>query len=1006
MAGFASLSSMKPREAGCRTHPTTHLTSYDLRVPVDVQDAALVAFLRREGPEYAAKVSELRDEVSRWLSYTTASFSHYTAHTVDHSDEIVQQVSNLLFRPEEPQQPIIDLSSAEAYIICAAALLHDTGMVISDAELRGILDSPAWRGWLKEEPSAGQRLEEIRELRTGNTSEDEVVRNFIADRQMRYLVMDYVRRFHHRRSARFLTENQAALGRFAFDDPALIRTIASVCTAHGLNAYELEDRDDYPEQRDIRGEKVNVRFCALLLRLGDLLDMRYTRACPLLLNAASPLPPDSLAHWTQYQRIVHRETDPDRIEVTAECETQDEHRYLHDWCDWLVKEIGFARAIMAHATRHPQWTPPAASISPEGTIKIRPSDAASYVAVDWQIRLDTEAVFNRLIHDVNPEPAAFLRELLQNAFDASRCHLYERMRAGGEELPAYPHHAPQHWRDGFPVHVTRASTTRFNELSQQDEERESIVVEDLGMGMDNETILKYLLQIGRSYYTSEEFLRRYPFVPTSRFGVGFLSVFANADEVRVETRHISAAEDAGIALTLKGPRSYVLTERIRRPTPGTRIAVTLRAPLDVDITELVERWCRRVEFPVVVFDRATPVELRAETPSAFCYEEPSAIDEGERMGVRSFPISGEGLDGELYLFYIATPKGESWGRYQWAEYTYPSRHPEARPPRLPPNAVFFHGMTTSESPYSLDRGVTARIDYRRELSGVSLNRQFLTQMPDERLGLSDPTVHNRLIELVQGHLAETEYARGDSAWSYKQRLMSLTGFDDFWIDVPGTVRAFQDGRPTSLSLGEMRKLDPLTVVMPMYRARYHIPSTRTIEAVPPELPGLVVWSPDLVSVRDDARQYVFTDLAVDRVYWPDDDALCVEWRQRAPAFRLKVGYGAQLADVVALPRPCIGLRTHRAFNETYDHALLNEDHNFVRWLIAVHDAASDDPPRVAAKQWESLCNLLATPLWHSGLEVDRLANFIEAWGQAQVGDLPPPPELPSRDMFVPEPVDR
>ncbi len=972
----------------------------------DGRDPALMVFLRREGPEYAAKVSELRDEVSLWLSYTTASFSHYTTHTVDHSDEIVQQASNLLFRPEEPHEPVIDLSSAEAYVICAAALLHDTGMVISDAELHTILDSAAWRGWLRDEPSAGRRLEEIRDLRSGNAPEDDVLRNFIADRHMRYLVMDYVRRFHHRRSARFLSENQTALGRFAFDDPALIRTIASVCAAHGLSAYELEDRDEYPEQRDIRGEKVNVRFCALLLRLGDLLDMRYTRGCPLLLNAASPLPPDSLAHWTQYERIVHRETDPDRIEITAECETQDEHRYLHDWCDWLVKEVGFARAIMAHATRHPQWTPPAASISPEGTIKIRPSETASYVAVDWQIRLDTEAVFTRLIHDVNPEPAAFLRELLQNAFDATRCHLYERMRASGEELPAYPHHAPQHWRDGFPIRVTRTSTTRFNELSQQDEERESIVVEDLGIGMDNETILKYLLQIGRSYYTSEEFLRRYPFVPTSRFGVGFLSVFANADEVRVETRHIGASEDAGIALTLKGPRSYVLTERIRRTTPGTRIAVTLRTPLELDVTDLVEGWCRRVEFPVVVSDNATPIELRAETPSEFCYEEPSAIDEGERMGVRSYPVFGEGLDGELYVFYIATTKGESWGHYTWAEYTYPSRHPEARPPRLPPNALFFHGMTTSESPYSLHRGVTARIDYRRELSGVSLNRQFFTQMPDERLGLSDPEVHHRLIELVQGHLAETGYARGDSAWSYKQRLIALTGFDDFWIDVPGTVRAFEDGQPTFLSLREIKGLDTLAVVVPMDRTLYGIPRTRNTEAQPPELPGLAVWGPDLVSVTDDVRQYLFEDLAVDRASWADEDSLRVEWRTRAPAFRLKVGYGSQLADVVSLPDPCIGFRTHRAFNETYDHALLNGDHDFVRWLVAVHDAASEHPPRVAPKQWESLCKLIATPLWHSGLEVNRLANFIEAWRQAQIADLPPPPESPSRDMFVPEAVDQ
>ena len=93
--------------------------------------------------------------------------------------------------------------------------------------------------------------------------------------------------------------------RVAFDDPALLGTIGDVCAAHGLQQGELDDRDRFPERRDIQGQLVNVRFATILFRMGDLLDMSQDRACPLLLNAACPLPPDSLAHWTQYQRIVH-----------------------------------------------------------------------------------------------------------------------------------------------------------------------------------------------------------------------------------------------------------------------------------------------------------------------------------------------------------------------------------------------------------------------------------------------------------------------------------------------------------------------------------------------------------------------------------------------------------------------------------------------------------------------------------------------------------------------------
>ena len=62
--------------------------------------------------------------------------------------------------------------------------------------------------------------------------------------------------------------NQSALGRFAFDDPQLQDTIAEICVAHGLDRKELEDPIAYPTLlRELRGENVNVRLLAVLLRL-------------------------------------------------------------------------------------------------------------------------------------------------------------------------------------------------------------------------------------------------------------------------------------------------------------------------------------------------------------------------------------------------------------------------------------------------------------------------------------------------------------------------------------------------------------------------------------------------------------------------------------------------------------------------------------------------------------------------------------------------------------------
>jgi len=45
---------------------------------------------------------------------------------------------------------VVQLSAIEAYIIVAAAYLHDAGMVISDKEKIEIIQSPEWLSWIAE----------------------------------------------------------------------------------------------------------------------------------------------------------------------------------------------------------------------------------------------------------------------------------------------------------------------------------------------------------------------------------------------------------------------------------------------------------------------------------------------------------------------------------------------------------------------------------------------------------------------------------------------------------------------------------------------------------------------------------------------------------------------------------------------------------------------------------------------------------------------------------------
>lgn len=378
----------------------------------------------------------------------------------------------------------------EIYILAVAAYLHDAGMVVSDSEKAKILTTEEWRKYVSDDEPGAKRWKSIQDFRNGSQPSNDAQRHFLADIQARFLIAEFIRRKHAQRVAEIITQNDMYLGDFTFQNPLLKRTITDVCIAHGLSQHELLDNEKYPDRRNIRGETVNVRFLALLLRIGDLLDISIDRACPLLLNAACPISPDSLAHWTQYQGIAHQLTAPDKIELIADCNNQNEHRFLEDWCNWLLNEVKEAGNIMMSASRHGNWRPPRVVLDGDApTIIIRPAASANYVPFKWKFELDPSMVFERLIRDVNPHPLDFIRELIQNSLDATRCQLYLDLAKRDIEQPEHSTQVEEKYRSLYPIRVTLSKVQINNELSGEPEEYQVLKVEDQGIGMD-----KYIIE--------------------------------------------------------------------------------------------------------------------------------------------------------------------------------------------------------------------------------------------------------------------------------------------------------------------------------------------------------------------------------------------------------------------------------------------------------------------------------------------------------------------------------
>ena len=549
----------------------------------------------------------------------------------------------------------------------------------------------------------------------------------------------------------------------------------------------------------------------------------------------------------------------------------------------------------------------------------------------------------------------------------------------GEEPPEFPTQFPEERRKKYPISINLEEREFKNELSGEFEKRHVLIVEDLGVGMDKEIIQRYFLQIGRSYYTTDEFRRTFRFIPTSRFGLGFLSVFAVSDYVSIETYKPGSSGDGALCLTLTGPRSYLLIERGRRTNSGTKIEVILREPMKSGaMTDLVKGWCKRVEFPVVVTELGTEATIVAERSEEFVYEIPIVTETRSRFAVRSFPVNRPGIEGDLYIFSVFREKGESWADWLWAKHRYPKEHPEAIEPKFPSRLVCINGISVSTDYWPFGPMVE-RIDYRREVEHLNLSRQPFWGRPGS--GSRDPVISSRWEEILKSHLAETPLARGEECWIYKQRLVALFPLPGFWDEQPEMVRLYQEGIKRLMSLNEIKQESLITTIIWGEKRRPIYDTDK-----------LFLTEYDIEKLSDEYRVAIFDGRWVDNVRCLKSGHLAIDWSLGKAEYRLETIKNKKI-DIVCLPDlPIIGFPIHKITDAVYRHLLLNKDHPFIKWLLEVYNIYDEVKYDIGPQQFDTLTDLLFTPLHHGGHEFEQLEKYLNEWRNlpGMPEDLKPP----------------
>ncbi len=131
-----------------------------------------------------------------------------------------------------------------------------------------------------------------------------------------------------------------------------------------------------------------------------------------------------------------------------------------------------------------------------------------------------------------------------------------------------------------------------------DSKARKLTIRDTGTGMTQETIEKFLLNVGSSFYQSEAVLQKHgSFSPISRFGIGVLSTFMIADEVQILTVHPD--DEFARRLTLPSVVKSYLIKKMSKGLPevlaigqhGTQVVLQVRRSADLkDVEALVRFW--------------------------------------------------------------------------------------------------------------------------------------------------------------------------------------------------------------------------------------------------------------------------------------------------------------------------------------------------------------------------------------------------------------------------------
>lgn len=485
------------------------------------------------------------------LNLISSSFPHYSVHDVNHSMTIINNIQCFL-----GEERIKHLSATDTFLILMAALTHDIGMILMYDIVESEWENDNFKILLEE--FASSRDSVIAKsanllMRIHKHAVKEDLKDFRWALQVKNAVIiltaEIFRTRHAKQSANYLRSNetfkQLANNFHAEQLPSrFMDLLANIAFLHGED-FETVMVKLYQEANGYKGDYIHPRFVAYMIRLGDLLDFDNTRFNVYSKTILKEVPETSKLHEQKHASVKHMLISPNAIEAVLDCPTEEVYRISRSWFDWLEKEV---------SNQSREWT----NITPEDLGGLPPVISKDSIKIlfngiqsnpdllNLKFSMSQEKMFSILQGGgIYKEPGfAFIREIVQNAFDASKMQIWNDIKIGFYDS-YFEDSGKSKDNIEFPDDIASTIYKQYPVILRvkwKDEKNEILQFEciDCGTGISEATLLRMTNCVGESRkkdlgYPEEYKKMPYFLQPTAAFGIGLQSVFFVASKFEMET---------------------------------------------------------------------------------------------------------------------------------------------------------------------------------------------------------------------------------------------------------------------------------------------------------------------------------------------------------------------------------------------------------------------------------------------------------------------------------------